>query len=50
MCGEGCEWNEEKIGWEKIDIISVVSGMEKEHRSPEMECLEKRKARVAGAQ
>lgn len=36
LCGERCEWNEERTECEKIDIIGVVSGREKEHRSPEM--------------
>lgn len=43
--GEGL-WG---IGWEEIDIISVVSGREKGQRSPGRECSGNRKSEVAGA-
>lgn len=43
VCGERYEWNEERIEYEEIDIISVVVGREKGHGSPEMECSGRRK-------
>lgn len=43
VCGERYEWNEGRIEYEEIDIISVVVGREKGHGSPEMECSGRRK-------